>query len=159
MKLLRNLAFALACLSGVVLLVAALVTIASVVGRNFLDVSFDGDTEIVAALGAGAVALFLPWCQFTKGNIIVDFFTSKCSPKSQLVLDRAGAALLALVLIIVAYRTGLGALSAWKSGAGSMLIGIPDWLVQASFLPGLVLTAIIAAAQAVSGNALAEVQA
>jgi len=159
MKLLGNLAFALACLSGVVLLVAALVTIASVMGRNFFDLSFDGDTEVVAALGAGAVALFLPWCQFTKGNIIVDFFTSKCAARTLLRLDRVGAAMVAIVLFIVAYRTGLGAFSAWKSGAGSMLMGIPDWLIQTSFLPGLILAAIIAVAQAASATVLAEVQA
>jgi hypothetical protein len=42
-----------------------------------------------------AIALFMPWCQFKRGNIIVDFFTAKASDHDQHQLDRFGALLLA----------------------------------------------------------------
>ena len=158
MKPIRNLAFLLACLSGFLLLAAALVTMTSIVGRNFLSTSLDGDTELVAALTGSAVACFLPWCQLTKGNIIVDFFTSQASPATQRMLDRVGAALLSLVMAALAYRTVLGTLSAWKSGAGSMILGLPDWAIQCAFVPALMLTALIAALQALSIIETAEVQ-
>lgn len=158
MNVLKPSALVLACLSGCLLLVAALVTIASIVARNFFEGSIDGDTELVAALSGVAVALFLPWCQLTKGNIIVDFFTTRASRGTHLKLDRFGAALLCIVMAALAYRTLLGSMSAWSSGAGSMILGIPDWIVQTSLIPGLLLTAAIAAFQALSRNELLEVQ-
>lgn len=156
MKVLRPLAFFFGCLSGLLLLVAALITIASIVGRNFWGLSFDGDTELVGALGGTAVAMCLPWCQLTQGNIIVDFFTSRASAATQLALDRLGAGLLALVMAAMTWRTALGTLSAWNSGAGSMILGLPDWIVQSSLIPGMALCAAIAAAQALSARAPSE---
>lgn len=140
----------MACLAGLLLIAAALITIASVLGRNYWDYSLDGDTELVAALVGAAIAQFLPWCQLTKGNIIVDFFTTLCSPAKQQWLDRVGALLLAAAMAILAWRTVLGAISAWQTGSGSMIMGLPDWIVQSALVPGLVVSALIAATQALS---------
>ena len=60
-------------------------------------------------------------------------------------LDRFGALLLGLAMALLAWRTTLGGLNAWKSGSGTMLIGFPEWVVYVGMVPPLVLTAVIAA--------------
>jgi TRAP-type C4-dicarboxylate transport system permease small subunit len=73
----------------------------------------------------------MPWCQAQRGNIIVDFFTARASPRTTSGLDRFGALLLAVVMALLAWRTTIGGINAWKSGSGTMLIGFPEWLIYA----------------------------
>ena len=54
-------------------------------------------------------------------------------------------------MALMAWRTGIGGWNAWTSGSGSMMVGFPEWIVYAGMLPPLVLTAVIALAQAVQG--------
>jgi TRAP-type C4-dicarboxylate transport system permease small subunit len=93
----------------------------------------------------------MPWCQFQRGNIIVDFFTARASARTTDALDRFGALLLGLAMALLAWRTSIGGVNAWKSGAGTMLIGFPEWAIYSAMVPPLVLTAVIAIAQAVRG--------
>ena len=97
------------------------------------------------------MALFMPWCQIKRGNIIVDFFTAKASERTQSLLDRAGALLLAVVLGVLAWRAALGCMSAYTSQSGSMMLGFPEWIVYACIVPGLALTCLIALGQAALG--------
>ena len=59
--------------------------------------------------------------------------------------------LLGLAMALLSWRTSIGGVNAWQSGAGTMLIGFPEWVIYAGMLPPLVLTAVIALAQAVRG--------
>jgi TRAP-type C4-dicarboxylate transport system permease small subunit len=142
------LARASAVLGGVLLALIALLTCASVVGRNWLGASLMGDFELTGVLCAVAVAHFLPWCQLSRGNIIVDFFTAHAPERTNLALDRLGALLLALVMGLLTWRTGVGGLQAWNNHASSMLLGFPDWLVAFGMLPALLLTSLVALGQA-----------
>jgi TRAP-type C4-dicarboxylate transport system permease small subunit len=58
----------------------------------------------------------------------------------------------------MAWRTTIGGLNAWKSQAGSMIMGVPEWIVYVGMVPPLVLTAVIALTQAVRGFATHEPQ-
>ena len=151
MKTLEFLAKLCAVMAGVLLTVITLMTCVSVIGRNTVGWTIVGDFELSASAAGAAIALFLPWCQFRRGNIIVDFFTTKASAATQLRLDRLGALLLALVMGLMAWRSGIGGLNAWKSQAGSMMLGFPDWVVYCGMVPPLVLTAVIGFAQALHG--------
>ena len=82
---------------------------------------------------------------------IVDFFTAKASPRTTDRLDRFGALLLALVMALLAWRTTLGGINAWKSGSGTMLIGFPEWVIYVVMVPPLALTAAIGLLQAWRG--------
>jgi TRAP-type C4-dicarboxylate transport system permease small subunit len=93
----------------------------------------------------------MPWCQARRGNIIVDFFTARASESTNARLDRLGAFLLAVCMALLAWRTGIGGLNAWKSGSGSMMLGFPEWVVYAFMVPPLVLTALIGLVQALRG--------
>ena len=95
-----------------------------------------------------AIALFMPWCQLRRGNIIVDFFTAKASERTNAALDRLGALLLGLVFALLAWRTTLGGLNAYSSQSGTMMLGFPEWVVYAAMVPPLLPTGVIALAQA-----------
>ncbi len=126
-------------------------TCGSLIGRNFAGMTIVGDFELSAAAAGAAVALFMPWCQFQRGNIIVDFITVKASPLTQQRLDRVGALMLAAMMALLAWRSTLGGLSAWRSGSGSMLMAFPIWIVYAAMVPPLALTALIGVVQALRG--------
>jgi TRAP-type C4-dicarboxylate transport system permease small subunit len=157
-KLLGKLAGLCAILAGVLLTVITLMTCLSVLGRNTTGSTLVGDFELTGVAAGAAIALFLPWCQFRRGNIIVDFFTSGASPRTNAGLDRLGAGLLGLVMALLAWRTVLGGLSAWSTQSTTMMLGFPEWIVYTLMVPPLVLTACIGLWQALHGFE-AEVQA
>lgn len=151
MRFLEQLARICAILAGIILVGIALMTVYSVVGRDFFGKALLGDFELTAVMTGAAIALFLPWCQVKRGNIIVDFFTAKASISTQSALDRIGAFFIAGMLGLCTWRAILGGLSAWKSKSGTMMLGFPEWIVYCFIVPGLALTAIIALVQAVRG--------
>jgi TRAP-type C4-dicarboxylate transport system permease small subunit len=151
MRALESLARLCAILAGVLLTVVTLMTCVSLLGRNLFGVTLAGDFELTGVAAGAAVALFLPWCQARRGNIIVDFFTAKASERTNAALDRLGALLLALAMALLAWRTTLGGVNAWTTNSGTMMLGFPEWVVYAAMVPPLVLTAVIGLAQAVRG--------
>jgi TRAP-type C4-dicarboxylate transport system permease small subunit len=151
LKVLEWLAQLCAILAGVLLTVITLMTCVSVIGRNTTGWTIVGDFELSGSAAGAAIALFMPWCQLRRGNIIVDFFTARASAGTQAALDRFGALVLAGAMGLMAWRTTIGGLNAWKSGAGSMMLGFPDWIVYCAMVPPLVLTTAIALAQALRG--------
>jgi TRAP-type uncharacterized transport system fused permease subunit len=94
-KLLDLLARICAILAGVLLTLITLMTCASLIGRNTTGTTLVGDFELTGVATGAAIALFMPWCQVRHGNIIVDFFTAKASARTNALLDRLGALLLA----------------------------------------------------------------
>jgi TRAP-type C4-dicarboxylate transport system permease small subunit len=147
LRLLESLAKLCAILAGVLLTVVTLMTCGSLIGRNLFGATIVGDFELSGAAAGAAIALFMPWCQFQRGNIIVDFFTARASRSRRDALDRFGALLLGLTMALLAWRTTIGGINAWKSGSGTMLIGFPEWVIYVAMVPPLALTAIIALAQ------------
>jgi TRAP-type C4-dicarboxylate transport system permease small subunit len=140
-----------AILAGVLLTVVTLMTCVSLLGRNLIGVSIVGDFVLSGAAAGAAIALFMPWCQLQRGNIIVDFFTAKAGERALVAFDRFGALLLGLMMALLAWRTTLGGINAWKSGSGTMLIGFPEWVIYVGMVPPLILTAVIGIVQAVRG--------
>ena len=151
MKILGQLAKFCAIFAGLLIVFITLMTVTSVIGRDFFGKAITGDFELSGAACGAAVGLFMPWCQYKRGNIIVDFFTAKTSESTQGMLDRAGALVLGIVMAVHAWRTTLGGISAFKSNSGTMMLGFPEWIVYSAIVPGLALTAVIAFAQAIHG--------
>ncbi|MFO1194017.1 MAG: TRAP transporter small permease subunit [Rhodoferax sp.] len=148
MRALESLARACAVAGGLLLTVITLLTCASLIGRNTIGLTLAGDFELTGVAAGAAMALFLPWCQVRRGNIIVDFFTARASAATNRRLDRLGALLLALVMLLLAWRSTLGGLNAWDSHSGTMILGFPEWVVYAAIVPPLLLTGCIALWQA-----------
>ena len=150
-RTLEALAKACAVLAGVLLTVITLMTCASLVGRNTVGITLAGDFELTGVVAGAAIALFLPWCQLKRGNIIVDFFTSSASARTNALFDRFGALLLALSIGLMAWRSVLGGLNAYNTHSGTMMLGFPEWVVYACIVPPLALTALIGLWQAAFG--------
>ena len=142
----------LAILGGLLVLGIALLTTGSVLARWAAGHPLNGDTEIVEYAMAIAIACFLPWCQWRRGNLIVDFFTTRVSPRSRQQLDRIGAALMAAMLTLLAWRTAAGALDQYRYGAETMLLRWPLWPVYAAMALPLALTALMATWSALTGR-------
>jgi TRAP-type C4-dicarboxylate transport system permease small subunit len=135
-------AFAFA--GGAVLVAMIGMSVSSIAGRAFFNRPIQGDFELVQFACAISIAAFLPWCQLRRGNIIVDFFTTRLPRRAQSVLDGVGALLLAAVMALVAWRAGLGAEAVYASGERAMISRIPQWIAYAGIVPSLALTALVA---------------
>lgn len=151
MRLMAMLARLFAILAGVLLTFITLMTCASILGREFFGAAITGDFELSGAATGAAIAMFMPWCQLKGGNIIVDFFTAKCSEQTNAFLDRVGALFLAACFALLTWRTGIGGLSAYASNSGTMILGFPEWVVFACMVPAFALTCLIALTQVVAG--------
>lgn len=149
--MLESLAKASVILAGLLMTVITLMTCVSLIGRNTTGATLAGDFELTGVAAGAAIALFMPWCQLRRGNIIVDFFTAKASERTNAALDRFGALLLGLVFALLAWRTTLGGLNAWSSQSGTMMLGFPEWVVYAAMVPPFILTTVIALYQAATG--------
>lgn len=113
---------------------------ASIGGRLFHR-PIQGDFELVQIGCAVAIAFFLPWCQLARGNIIVDFFTTRASARAQRTLDAAGGVALALAMALLAWRSGAGTLAMKAGGEFSMITGVPLWYAYAAMTPAFGLAA------------------
>jgi TRAP-type C4-dicarboxylate transport system permease small subunit len=128
---------------GVVLLSIAGVTVVSVIGRAFFSRPILGDVELVQ-LGTGiCIALFLPYTQFRRGNIIVDVFTGRASRRARALMDGFGTFLYTLAMALICWRLAAGGLAAQQSQETSMLMGFPIWIAYLLMVPGLALSAVI----------------
>lgn len=156
MNILESLARFCAILAGILLTLITLMICLSLLGRNTIGLTLAGDFELTGVVAGAAIALFMPWCQVKRGNIIVDFFTAKASDQTNALLDRFGALLLGLVMALLAWRAVLGGMNAYDTHSGTMMLGFPEWIVYAAMVPPLVLTAVIGIMQATAGMAHAD---
>lgn len=151
MKVLENLAKLCAILAGILLVLITLMTCMSVIGREIIGKTISGDFELSGVLAGAAIALFMPWCQFKRGNIMVDFFTTAASAQTQSKMERFGALLLAAVMALMAWRTALGGLNVFNTHSETQILGFPEWVVYGTMVLPLALTAVIALCQGIYG--------
>ena len=122
----------------------ALMSVTSIAYRSLGMQPIQGDFELVQVGLAMCVSLLLPWCQLQGGNITVDFFTARMGKRWQRKLDAIGCCLFAVVMALVAWRTGAGASALRAAGETTMLLGFPLWIGYAAMTPGFALTAAAA---------------
>ena len=135
---------------GAILAALTLMVMVSVVGRVF-GRPIQGDFELVQVGSAVALALFLPYCQFQRANIIVDFFTTRASPRTRALLDAFGALLFALALGVVAWRSFAGTIAIAATHETTMIMGMPLWYGYALMTPAFALAALVGAYTALAG--------
>jgi TRAP-type C4-dicarboxylate transport system permease small subunit len=147
MQLLYSLSRWSALIGAAIAMIVAAMTSVSVLGRWLLKWPIPGDVELTQ-LGIGiALSLCVPWCQLKGSNIIVDFFTQSASESTQRKLDGLGTLLMGITLSLLAWRTGVGAVSVKEAGETSMILSLPGWWIYAALAPGLALAAIISFTQ------------
>jgi len=136
-----------AAVGALVLVAIACMTTVSVIGRAFFSHPILGDVELVQLGGAVVVGSFLPYTQFRRANIVVDFFTSGAAAHTQRRMDTLGQLLYTAVMALVTWRVAAGGLDIHAAQERSMLMGLPMWIPYALMLPGLALCVAIGAAQ------------
>jgi len=117
----------LAAFGGVVLFAMALLTAASVTGRAAFSTPIPGDFELVS-IGIGvAIFAFLPYCQITRSNVIVDFFMVRAPTRAKAFCDAVGALLYLVIGAILTWRLILGGLDMYQYSERTMTINFPRW--------------------------------
>jgi TRAP-type C4-dicarboxylate transport system permease small subunit len=149
-NLLEPIARLCSILGGLLMTGLMLMTCYSLIGRNFFDSALMGDYELTGVGAGAAIALFMPLCQLKRENIIVDFFTARCSKSFNHGLDRMGDGFMTLIFGLLSWRCGAAAINAKETMGASMLLGFPDWIVFTSMCIPFGITALIALMQALS---------
>lgn len=147
-RLLHVLCDVCAVIGGAVLIAMAAMTVVSVIGRTFFDSPILGDVELVQLGLAVCVATFLPYTQFRSANIIVDFFTTRASLRTQSWMDGLGCLLYAGMTALIAWRVYAGGLMARENQEASMLMNLPLWIPYMLMVPGLLLCTVVGLYQA-----------
>ena len=127
--------------SGLSLILMALMSLWSIIGRTFFEAALVGDFEIVQSLCALAVCLGLPYAQWVNGNVIVDFFTANASPKLNALLDAIARLIMAFFAALIAWRLYVSLVELKANGDSSMLLEIQTWWVYWPMVLSLALLA------------------
>lgn len=124
---------------GIMLVLMAMMSLTSIIGRTLFDKPILGDYELVQMMSAVAVTMSLPFCQMIRGHIIVDFFTASLSPKVNKVFDIFACLVMAVAAFIFSWRITLGMLELRENGDASMLLNLPTWWGYAPMVPSFFL--------------------
>lgn len=125
--------------SGVTLILMALMSLTSIVGRSLFSKPILGDYELVQMLSAVAITMAMPFCQMIRGHIIVDFFTTAAPPKFNKVCDIVASLILAVVAFIFSWRIATGMLDLRQNRDATMLLNLPTWWGYVPMVPSFFL--------------------
>ena len=126
---------------GLMFVALVAMSLISIVGRKLAAAPVPGDIEIMQMGTAVAAAAMLAYCEMARHHLRVDFFTAKLSIKNKDRLDAISHLLLAGVALLLAWRTGVAAISLKEAGETSMVLSWPVWPAVAAMVPSLLLLA------------------
>ncbi len=138
-RVLNALCRAFAVGSGVTLILMALMSFTSIVGRGLFSKPILGDYELVQMMSAVAVTMALPFCQMIRGHLIVDFFTTGAQKKFNKACDIVASLILAVAGFVFAWRITLGMFELRENGDASMLLNLPTWYGYLPMVPSFFL--------------------
>ncbi len=141
-RLLFALAKWFAYAGGLIFIALVLMSVVSIVGRKLFNAPVPGDVEVLQMAAAFGSATFFAYCHLTHGDVKVDFFTANLTSGRRLILDSAGSLLVGLIGALLAWRTGVGAMSLKEAGESSAVLEVPVWMAQALMVPSFVLLAL-----------------
>jgi len=118
----------LALFGGIVAGAMAVLTTASVAARAILGAPIPGDYELVGIMNGVAVFAFLPYCQITHSNIVVDFFMAGASARAKAICDTIGSLLFLALGCLLTWRLIYGAIDMHKYAEATPTLSIPRWL-------------------------------
>ncbi len=131
-RFLNDLAYILAILGGIILVIVILINFISILSRIIFLNPLVGDFELVEIGSAIAISSFLPLCHLKKGNVIVDFITAKLNFKKIAFLDCISSVIYGLIALFFTWRMFFGAKDMYYYQEETMLLQFPIWI---PFLP------------------------
>lgn len=130
-------------IAGGLLFVALVVmSIVSIVGRKLISAPVPGDVEVLQMVAAAASASFFAYCHMSRGDVRVDFFTSRASDRLVHALDTLASTLVGLFGLVLTWRVWAGAKGALASLESSAVLGWPVAAAQFAMVPGFTLLAL-----------------
>ncbi len=126
-RVLFSIARVLAVLGGIVLCGVAMLTTISIIGRSGFDAPIKGDFEFVAIATGVAIFFCLPWCQMTRGNVLVDFFMQSAPVRAKAFCDVLGATLYLLIGGVLTWRMIFGGIDMYNYGELTLTVNFPRW--------------------------------
>ena len=117
----------LAVFGGIIALAVAAVVVVSVLRRWLFSQPIPGDFELAQICTAVAVFAFLPYCQVTRGNIVVDTFTTGLPARLRGRIDALWDVVYGAAMAFVAVCLTRGTLDTFASHEVSMVLRIPVW--------------------------------
>lgn len=156
-NLLEKICRIFAMLGAIVLVVLAITTVVSVLGRYLFNSPVSGDFEMVEVGCAIAVSAFLPYCQLRQGNVIVDLFTLAAPEKIKNILDALGCLLLTVMAGLMTWRMGLGGMDLHRYNDQTMILQFNTWIAFLFIVPCLgllTLAGIVTAWRSLKGTNL-----
>lgn len=131
-----------AAIGGVALMAMMLLTVSSVTLRTVFGAPIPGDFELVELLSAVTVFCFLPWCQITGGNVLVDFFTMKAGARTNHALEALGDLIYLVIGALLTWRLWHGTVDFFSYGEGTMVLRIPLWWSFIINIPAMALLVV-----------------
>ncbi len=128
------------------LVLIALITLASIVGRAFIPLGLRplaGQVELVEAGMVFAVCAFLPWAHLKRGHASVAIFTGLLGFRANRVIDFLTDFLLLTLACLLTWRHFHGLVDKMTFGETTFLLGLPLWWVYGGAMFGLVIWIIV----------------
>ncbi len=141
-RLIYGLSRSMAWFGSVVLVLIALMSVASIIGRALSGFGLGpvpGDFELVEAGTALAVFCFLPWTHLKRGHALVDMLWGSYPMPMRRLLDIAADTLMLAVWLLLVWRMSVAMGEYRHNGEVSFILQMPVWWgYAASMLPALV---------------------
>jgi TRAP-type C4-dicarboxylate transport system permease small subunit len=118
---------AFAILGGMLIIAMAVLVLSSVLGRELFARPVPGDFELVSFGMAISAFLCLPYCQLSRGHLIVDFFLARAPEALRAGLDALAASVFAGIALLLAWRMAAGWRDAFVFRDISVILGLPYW--------------------------------
>ena len=143
----ERLALGMAWAGGGALLLVALITLVSILGRALIPFGLKplrGEFELVQAGTAFVVCAFLPWAHLKRGHASVAVLSDHFPPFINRLIDLLVDVLMLAMAILLTWRLGAGMLDKLSYGETTFLLRMPLWWAYAICLPGLGAWSIVA---------------
>ena len=137
-------AFALA--GGFMLIVLALLTVISVIGRTINAYGFgpiQGDFELVENGTAFVVFCSLPYCQIRFGHVSVDILSRRFPAMLSWIISLISQFGMMVIAIIITRQLYLGMVDKYNWGETSFILALPAWWGYAAVLPASILWSVV----------------
>ena len=135
----------LAVIGGLLCCLTAVMVTVSVTGRYLFSAPVPGDWDLIGIFCGTGVFAFLPYCQLTRGNVVVDFFTVNMAPRGRAMLDSVGTLLYLVIAGMFTWRLYYGG---WELFESSEVLAAFDfyrwWTVPLHLVCMIVLLCVIA---------------
>ena len=140
-RLIYGLSRAMAWFGSLVLVVIAVMSVASIIGRALSGFGLGpvpGDFELVEAGTALAVFCFLPWAHLKRGHAVVDMLWGSYPLPMRRVLDVLADGLMLAVWLLLVWRMSLAMGEYRHNGEVSFILQMPVWWGYAASMPAAV---------------------